>query len=70
MPSGPGLAGGGPGCTVAAMTVRQHEHEPLPVLRRRLLVAGIVLFVLGVGLAVVVATSSVLQPHSASPRAR
>ncbi len=42
------------------MTVR--EHEPLPVLRRRLLVAGIVLFALGVVLTVVVATSAVLQP--------
>jgi membrane-associated phospholipid phosphatase len=44
------------------MQVRQHEHEPLPVLRRRLFVAGIVLFLLGVALSVVVATSSVLQP--------
>ncbi len=47
---------------MAAVTVRQHEHEPLPVLRRRPLVAGIVLFLIGVALTVVVATSSVLQP--------
>jgi membrane-associated phospholipid phosphatase len=39
-----------------------HEHAPLPALRRRLLVAGIVLFLLGVALTVVVATSDVLQP--------
>jgi membrane-associated phospholipid phosphatase len=42
------------------MTVEQ--HEPLPVLRRRLLVTGIVLFALGLVLTVVVATTGVLQP--------
>ncbi|HST66639.1 MAG TPA: phosphatase PAP2 family protein [Mycobacteriales bacterium] len=44
------------------MDLRQHHHEPLPVLRRRLLIAGVVLFVLGVALSVVVASSAVLQP--------
>ena len=36
--------------------------EPLPVLRRRMLVAGLVLLLLGAALTVVVATSTVLQP--------
>jgi membrane-associated phospholipid phosphatase len=44
------------------MTVEQHAREPLPILRRRLLVAGIVLFALGVLLTVVVATSDAVQP--------
>jgi membrane-associated phospholipid phosphatase len=44
------------------MTTGVHEHEPLPVLRRRLLVAGVVLFALGIVLTVVVASSDVLQP--------
>jgi undecaprenyl-diphosphatase len=42
--------------------VRHHGHEPLPVLRRRILVAGLILLLLGVALTCVVATSSVLQP--------
>jgi membrane-associated phospholipid phosphatase len=42
--------------------VRRHDHEPLPVLRRRMLVTGLVLFLLGVVVTAVVATSSVLQP--------
>ena len=42
--------------------VRHHGHEPLPVLRRRVLVAGLILLLLGVALTCVVATSSVLQP--------
>ena len=42
--------------------VRQHDHEPLPVLRRRMLVTGLVLFLLGVIVTAVVATSTVLQP--------
>jgi undecaprenyl-diphosphatase len=42
--------------------VRHHGQEPLPVLRRRILVTGLVLLLLGVVLTCVVATSSVLQP--------
>jgi len=42
--------------------VRHHGQEPLPVLRRRILVTGMVLLLLGVVLTCVVATSSVLQP--------
>jgi undecaprenyl-diphosphatase len=42
--------------------IRHHGPEPLPVLRRRMLVTGIVLFLLGVAVTTVVATSSVLQP--------
>lgn len=42
--------------------VRQHGREPLPVLRRRILVTGLVLLLLGVALTCVVATSSALQP--------
>ena len=42
--------------------VRHHGQEPLPVLRRRILVTGLVLLLLGVVVTCVVATSSVLQP--------
>jgi membrane-associated phospholipid phosphatase len=42
--------------------VRHRGADPLPVLRRRMLVAGLVLLVLGGALTVVVATSAVLQP--------
>jgi membrane-associated phospholipid phosphatase len=42
--------------------LRHRGPEPLPVLRRRMLVAGVVLLLLGAALTVVVATSSVLQP--------
>jgi membrane-associated phospholipid phosphatase len=42
--------------------LRHRGPEPLPVLRRRMLVAGLVLLVLGAALTVVVATSDVMQP--------
>jgi membrane-associated phospholipid phosphatase len=42
--------------------LRHRGSEPLPVLRRRMLVAGLVLLLLGAALTVVVATSDVLQP--------
>jgi membrane-associated phospholipid phosphatase len=40
----------------------QRLHRPLPAARRRLLVTGLVLLLLGAVLTVVVATSAVLQP--------
>jgi membrane-associated phospholipid phosphatase len=42
--------------------LRHRGPEPLPVLRRRMLVAGLVLLVLGAALTVVVASSDVMQP--------
>jgi membrane-associated phospholipid phosphatase len=42
--------------------LRHRGSEPLPALRRRMLVAGLILLVLGAALTVVVATSTVLQP--------
>jgi membrane-associated phospholipid phosphatase len=42
--------------------LRHRGPEPLPVLRRRMLVTGLVLLLLGAALTVVVATSDLVQP--------
>lgn len=56
------LGGRPPGHPQHRADVRRHGHEPLPVLRRRMLVTGLVLFLLGVIVTALVATSGVLQP--------